>query len=114
MPNASGIDYRSLQAPDQVRTDLPDSGAAARAQALHAAFKEFEDVSGNIYNQVQTHAGALAGAASGDTGHPQYREGLARLTAYGRAFNNAATGAYAVQAEAQAEDAAARRRVQAN
>lgn len=113
-PSNNAPDYRQVQAPEQVRTDLPDSGAGARAAALGSLFKEFEGISGDVYNKVQTHAGALAGAASGDTGNPQYREGLARFTAYGKAFNNAATGAYAVQAEAQADDSAARLRVQAN
>lgn len=107
-------DYRQVQAPEQVRTDLPDDGAAQRAAALGTMFKEFEGISGDVYNKVQTHAGELAGAASGNTGSPQYQQGLARFTAYGKAFNNAATGAYAVQAEAQADDNAARLRVQAN
>ncbi|MGH8337065.1 MAG: hypothetical protein ACRETL_09675, partial [Gammaproteobacteria bacterium] len=91
-----------------------DNGAAMRAAALSGLFKEFGGISGDIYNKVQTRAGALAGAASGNTGHPDYKQGFARLTAYGRAFNNAATGAYAIEAEAQADDAAARLRVQAN
>lgn len=110
----TGPDYRQVQAPEQVRTDLPDDGAAQHAAALSSLFKEFEGISGDVYNKVQTHAGELAGAASGATGSPEYREGLSRLTAYGRAFNNAATGAYAVQAEAQADDNATRLRVQAN
>lgn len=109
-----GTDYRELQAPEQVNTDLPNNGAAARAAALGSVFREFEGVSGDVYNKVQTQAGALAGAATGNTGHPDYKAGLQRLTAYGQAFNNAATGAYAVEAEAQADDAAARLRVQAN
>lgn len=111
---STGPDYRQVQGPEQVRTDLPDNGAAQRAAALGSLFKEFEGVSGDILDKVQTHAGELAGAAAGATGSPQYREGLARFTAYGRAFNNAATGAYAVQAEAQADDSFARLRVQAN
>lgn len=110
----AAVDYRQLQAPAQVDTSLPDDGAAARAAELERTFKEFGEISGNVYNKVQTQAGAIAGAASGNTGHPQYREGLARFTAYSQAYNNAATGAYAVQAEAQADDAAARLRVQAN
>lgn len=109
-----GVDYRELQAPEQVNTDLPDNGAAARAAALGGLFKEFEGISGDIANKAATQAGAIAGAASGNTGAPDYKQGLARFTAYGRAFNNAATGAYAVEAEAQADDAAARLRVQAN
>jgi hypothetical protein len=110
----AGEDYRQLQAPEQVNTSLPDNGAAARAEALGSLFKEFEGISGNVYSKAQTQAGALAGAAEGATGHPQYREGLERFTAYSQAFNNAATGAYAIQAEAQANDAAARLRVQSN
>lgn len=108
------VDYRSLQAPEQVDTNLPDSGAGRRAEALRQTFKEFEGISADVYTQAQLHAGALAGAAAGATGHPEYREGLARLTAYGRAFNNAATGAYAVQAQAQVDDTAARLRIEAN
>lgn len=111
---APGVDYRQLQAPEQVRTDLPDNEAATRAAALGRVFREFEGVSADVLQSTQTQAGALAGAAAGDTGHPQYKQGFARLTTYGRAFNNAATGAYAVQAEAQADDSAARLRVQAN
>lgn len=112
--SAGGTDYRSLQGPESIRTDLPDNGAAARAAALGSVFKEFEGISGDIYTQAATKAGALAGAASGATGKPEYKQGLLRFSAYSRAFNNAATGAYAVQAEAQADDAAARLRVQAN
>jgi len=111
---AYGEDYRQLQAPEQVNTSLPDNGAALRAQELSGLFKEFEGVASDYSTKAATQAGALAGAASGATGHPQYREGLGRFSAYSRAFNNAATGAYAVQAEAQADDAAARLRVQAN
>lgn len=111
---AGGRDYRDVQSPENVRTDLPDNGAAARAAALSGLFKEFEGVSSDVYNKVQTHAGELAGAASGATGSPGYKQGLERFTAYGRAFNNAATGAYAVQAEAQADDAATSQRIKAN
>lgn len=113
-PANNAPDYRQLQAQEQVRTDLPDNGAAARAAALGSAFKEFEGVSSDIYTKASTRAGALAGAASGNTGAPDYKQGIARFTAYGRAFNNAATGAYAVEAEAQADDAAASQRVKAN
>jgi hypothetical protein len=110
----AGIDYRQLQAPEQVDTSLPSSGAAARAAVLSQTFKDFAGVTGDVAEKLGTQAGALAGAAAGATGHPQYKQGLVRLTAYGRAFNNAATGAYLVQAEAQADDAAARLRVEAN
>lgn len=109
-----GTDYRQLQSPVQVDTNLPDNGAAARAAALGSVFKEFEGMAVDYGTKVQTQAGALAGAASGATGSPDYKQGLTRFTAYSQAFNNAATGAYAVQAEAQADDTAARLRVEAN
>ena len=110
----AGVDYRQIQASEQVRTDLPDSGAAQRAAELHKVFSEFEGASQRGLDTIATQAGAIAGAASGNTGHPDYKTGLLRFTAYSRAFNNAATGAYAIQAEAQADDAAARLRVEAN
>ena len=110
----SMLDYRQLQSPAAVNTDLPSSGAAERAEALRKVFKDFEGVSSGIAGKVSLQAGALAGAASGNTGHPQYKEGLARLTTFGQAFNNAATAAYAVQAETQADDAAAAQRIAAN
>lgn len=103
--NASGVDRAA---------DVAGDAGAARARALGGLFKEFEGISSDIGTKATTQAGALAGAASGNTGHPQYKEGLARFTAYGQAFNNAATGAYAIEAEAQADDAAARLRVEAN
>lgn len=108
------VDYRSLQNPAQVRTDLPSSGAAERAAALGQVFKTFGGVADEFGSKIGAQQGALAGAASGATGNPNYKEGLNRFSAYNQAFNNAATGAYAIEAEAQADDSAARLRVQAN
>ncbi|HEV2178330.1 MAG TPA: hypothetical protein VGU20_31035 [Stellaceae bacterium] len=114
-------DYRQVQAAEEVNApgvdraaDTEAEAAAARARALGGLFKEFEGISSDVGIKASTQVGALAGAASGNTGHPQYKQGLAQFTAYGRAFNNAATGAYAIEAEAQADDAAARLRVEAN
>ncbi len=113
-----GVDYRQLQEPEQgvapFELTRDAAGIGREAQQLGDTFREFEGVAGAVTRKAQLHAGALAGAAVGATGHPQYKQGLERFTAYGEAFNNAATGAYAVQAEAQADDAAARLRVQAN
>lgn len=110
----AGVDYRSLENPAQVRTDLPSSGAAERAAELGRVFKEFSSEATDVSDKLSTQAGSIAGAASGATGHPQYRQGLNRFSVYSQAFNNAATGAYAIQAKAQADDDAARLRVQAN
>lgn len=111
-------DYRQLQQPEQGVPSWALSrdaeGIGHEAQALGQLFREFEGVSGDVAKKAELQNGALAGAAAGATGHPQYKQGLERFTAYGQAFNNAATGAYAVEAEAQADDAAARLRVQAN
>jgi hypothetical protein len=116
-----GQDYRQVQQPAEVdmyginrAAEAEESAANFRASELSRTFKTFEGGVNDIADKVETHAGALAGAASGNTGHPQYQQGLERFTAYGQAFNNAATGAYAVEAEAQADDAAARLRVEAN
>ncbi len=111
---AGPFDYRSVQGPEQVETNLPDNGGVARANALAETFKTFSGVASSVHDQITSHAGAIAGAAAGATGSPNYREGIERFTAYSRAYNHAATGAYAVQAEATAEDDAARLRVQAN
>lgn len=112
--NRTAIDYRTLQNPAQVRTDLPSSGAAERAAELSRVFKEFSSEATNVSDTLSTQAGSIAGAAAGATGHPQYRTGLQRFSTYSQAFNNAATGAYAIQAKAAADDAAARLRVEAN
>jgi hypothetical protein len=109
-----GPDYRSVQAPVQVRTDLPSSGGAARAAQLSQTFKEFESAAGTYYDAAAAQAGKLAGQASGATGNPQYKTGIARFTAYNEAFNNAATGAYAMEVEAQIDDDATRLRIAAN
>lgn len=111
---AGAVDYRQLQAPEQVDTSLPDSGAAARAAELRNVFKNFEGDASDYGKTAALEAGALAGAASGATGNPQYKQGLVRFSTYSKAFNNAATGAYAIQAEAQADDDAARLRIAAN
>jgi hypothetical protein len=114
-------DYRSVQAPASTNQEGIDRAASeagtagvSRARALGQVFENFEGMSTNVANETAAKAGALAGAAAGATGRPDYKQGLARLTAYGKAFNNSATGAYAIQAEAQADDAAARLRVEAN
>jgi hypothetical protein len=108
------IDYRQVQAPEQVDTNLPDNGGRQRALDMAQMFNEFSGVAQGVANKAGLQAGAIAGAASGNTGHPQYRQGLDRFTAYSQAFNNAATGAYASQAEASAENDAARLRQEAN
>lgn len=112
--NIRAPDYRQLQNPAQVRTDLPSSGAAERAAELGRVFKEFSGEATNVSDTLSTQAGSIAGAAAGATGHPEYRTGLQRFSTYSQAFNNAATGAYAIQAKAAADDAAARLRIEAN
>jgi hypothetical protein len=112
--NIRAPDYRQLQNPAQVRTDLPSSGAAERAAELGRVFKEFSSEASSVSDTLSSQAGSIAGAATGATGHPQYRTGLQRFSTYSIAFNNAATGAYAIQAKAQADDDAARLRIQAN
>ena len=64
-PLGGAPDYRQLQNPAQVRTDLPSSGAAERAAELGRVFKEFSSEAINVSNTLGTQAGAIAGAAAG-------------------------------------------------
>lgn len=108
------LDYRQVQGPEQLDTNLPDSGASARAQALSRTFKEFTDVAANEGSKFSAEAGKQAGAAAGASGDPNYRTGWNQFSAYNTAYNNAATGQYAIESQAHADDLAERLRVEAN
>lgn len=96
------VDYRQLESATPVDTSLPDSGASARAQALAQTFREFNGLAADIGDKYAAKAGAIAGAASGATGTPDYKTGLTQFTAYSTAYNNAATRSYLVEATATA------------
>ena len=110
------VDYRQLQGPEQLMSaaSVPTSGRASEAEELSQSLKQFSSSAGQLADKAESQAGAIAGAAMGATGNPNYKTGLTRLSAYSTAYNNAATGAYAMESEVHAEDLAAKLRVQAN
>jgi hypothetical protein len=108
------VTYRQLAAPAQVETFSVDTGGAQAANSLARALKGFEGITSDIGAQNSANAGAEQGTAAGASGNPQFKEGWRTLTAYGKAYNNAALRSYAIQSEASAEDTAARLEVEAN
>lgn len=100
-----GPDYRALQAPAVVNTNLPDNGAAERAAAMGRAFREFGDVSAKVGNQLMSQAGREAGAKAGLDPNFQPKTGLASITAYGSAYDAAAHVSYINGTQAQVENA---------
>jgi hypothetical protein len=108
-PRGSGpslLDYRSLQAPAQVleQRQIPDNGAASRAEALSRAFADFGSEAGNVARKLNTQAGAQAGAAAGLDPMFAPKTGLASITAYGGAYNAAAHVSYVNNTQASIED----------
>ena len=108
------VQYRQLQAPMQVDTSVPDVGGAAAANSLARAFKTFEGVASDIGQSNLADAGQKEGAAAGASGKPGFISGWKALTPYAKAYNNAALRSYAIKAQADAEDQAARLQVEAN
>lgn len=108
------VDYRQLQAPATPSTDIPDPGYGLKARALANAFDEFHGERLEEFRGLQSNAGEIAGAAAGQTDSPNFKQGLARLTAYGQAYNHAAIGAYTFKSKAALDETTSRLRVQAN
>ena len=107
------VQYRQLQSPAQLDTNIPDSGGAAAANTLARSLKAFENVVSDIGTGIQTRRGQMEGAAAGASGAPEFKTGFLAQTAYAQAYNNAALRSYAIQAEIDAEDQAARLEVEA-
>lgn len=107
------FDYRSVQAPSVLDgpNTLPDNGQASAAQALAGAFKSFSNDAYDVAAKAQTIQGQRQGAADGSAGNIDPKS---NFTVFGDAYNNSATRSYAIQAEATAEDTAAKLQVDAN
>lgn len=88
------VQYRQLQAPVELNTNVPDSGAASAYQSLAQTFKQFSNKSFDLAGQVNTAAGEQAGAAEGAAGKPKPFSGWREMTAYGKAYNSAAEATY--------------------
>jgi hypothetical protein len=100
--------YRDQVRPSLIDTAIPDTGRASGAQQLAQTLKQFEHAGAQILGTYAAEQGRREGAEAGRTDHPNLRSGIASTTAYGRAYNNAATRAYAIKSEAAADEAATR------
>ncbi len=100
--------YRDAVRPSLIDTSIPSNGRANAAQQLASAFKDFELAGRGVLTDLATEKGRREGAEMGRTDHPGFRTGGAALTAYGRAFNDAATRSFAIKTEADADEAAMR------
>lgn len=107
------VDYRDLSGPAAIDTTAYDDGSAAAASRLAASFKQFSNTASGLGQEINADQGAEAGQLAGATGDPGFKDGALKYTAYSRAYNNAATRSYAIQAEGGADDNAARLEVQA-
>lgn len=110
------VTYRDLQAPTLIDTTELETGDSQAAAALSNVFRAFEGVSNTITGEIansRAEQGRREGAAAGEKGTPEFRAGIRATTAYGQAYNNAALRSYAIKAEVDAEDQAARIEVEA-
>jgi hypothetical protein len=105
--------YRELKAPSVIDTGISQSNAGSEADALARAFGQFEATTGQFGAELRGMQGEQEGDATGATGEPGFRTGPSASTAYGQAYNNAATRSYAIQLDADADESEARIRAQA-
>lgn len=108
--------YRDLQNPVFIDTTPLKTGSSEAAAALTRTLREFQGIMSDIgapLRRRQIERNVQAGAEAGASGKPKFKEGWEGLTAYGEAYNNAALRSYAIKAEADAEDQAARLEIEA-
>jgi hypothetical protein len=100
--------YRDRVRPSLIDTSIPSNGKSQTAQQLSAVLKDFELQGRQVLTDISTEQGRREGAEAGRTDHPGFRTGMASLTAYGRAFNDASTRSFAIKTEADADENANR------
>jgi hypothetical protein len=100
--------YRDLQGRSLLETGVVQPNAGDATARLSQVFKNFESEAWDRTGVLRAQKGQQEGADAGARGQPQLRTGLKATTAYGQAYNNAATRSYLVKAEADAEETAAR------
>jgi hypothetical protein len=105
--------YRDTIRPSLIDTNIPSSGEAQAAEALARSLKDFERLGTDTIGTIREEQGRREGAEAGRTDDPGFRTGMRSLTAYGRAYNDAATRSYAIQSEAAADEAATRLELEA-
>lgn len=106
--------YRDQVAPAQLDTFPVNDGGAQRAEALANTFRSFQGASFQIGSKLRSDQGAKAGQEAGATGTPDFKTGWKTLTAFGSAYNDAATRSYAIKADGDAAVTAARLEEEAN
>ncbi len=117
MPLDNGpVDYRQLQSPVQPLTpdELPNTGRAQEAEALAGLFKSFSNTTNNLGIQVGKTKGEQAAGADASSGNINFKSGIARYTAYGEAYNNAAARSYLIETSVTADSQAAQLQIEAN
>lgn len=92
---------------------MVDRGESTAALELASTLQQFGGMVADYGIKQQTARGAQEGTVAGASGQPNFQKGWRTMTAYGQAYNNAATRSYAIRAEADAEDQAARLEVDA-
>jgi hypothetical protein len=89
------------------------SGSEQAAESLANAFLSFSRTAGDLGAKLRAQAGAEAGQTAGAAGAPEFRKNFRALTAYGKAYNDAALRSYAIRSEIDLEENAARIEVEA-
>lgn len=92
---------------------MVDRGESTAAMELANTLRQFGGMVADYGIKQQQTRGAQEGTIAGASGRPNFQKGWRTMTAYGQAYNNAATRSYAIKAEADAEDQAARLEVDA-
>ena len=102
-------DLESVSLIDVGARSTSTQGANASSQ-LADVFASFSRAGSDVGAQLSSELGARRGAEAGATGAPKMRS---TLTAYGKAYNDSATRSYAIRAENDANETAARLEVEA-
>lgn len=102
--------YRDLIAPSlvDVAARSTPTGASEAAERLSQSLLSFQRTTSDLGERLSSQAGTRAGEREGAAGAPKFRGNLRALSAYGRAYNDAAMRSYAIKAETDMEDTAAR------
>jgi hypothetical protein len=100
--------YQDLQRPSLVETGIVQQNAGTAAERLSQVLGDFGSTTQHYANQLFTEKGDQQGAAAGNTDKPSFREGFKGMTAYGKAYNNAAMRTYAIRQQSEADELATR------
>jgi hypothetical protein len=107
--------FRNLVGPTPVNVAARStpSGGVQQANTLAASFANFSRSAGAVAGNIRSDIGAKEGAAAGQSDDPEFRQGVRALTAYGKAYNNAALRSYAIRSESDLKEQSARLEVEA-